>query len=49
MRYAVVKRWKDNKINFQILEYFATLEEADYFILKYKKSKLYELEVMKFV
>ena len=45
MRYAVIKRWKDNEKDFQVIEYFSTKEECDEFIKRQKKSPLYRFEI----
>ena len=49
MEYAVVCRWKDNPIDFQVLEYFQTAEEAFAYIeTQPKKPNEYTYEVMKY-
>ena len=42
MRYAVLRRWKDNEADFEVVEYFATKEECASFIKQQKKSNRFE-------
>ena len=48
MRYAVVRKWKDNPNDFQVLEYVATIQDGDNLIKKQNKSSEYEYEVMEY-
>ena len=44
-RFAVIRRWKDNENDFQVLEYFQTLYECKTYIAAQKKSGEYKYEV----
>lgn len=46
MRYAVIRRWKDNPRDFQVLEYMASkLEAAEYITAHPHHRGDYELEI----
>jgi len=49
MRYAVVRRWKDNPGDLQVIEYVETIEDGRAYIQRQKKSHLFTWEVMKYV
>lgn len=46
--YAVVRRWKDDPSDFEVVEYFETLIECRQFIAKQKKSHRFQWEVAKY-
>jgi hypothetical protein len=46
MRYVVIKKWKDNPLNFQVIDYFQTLKEAEDYIEKQIARKQFKYEVM---
>lgn len=43
--YAVLRRWKDNPTDFQVLEYCKTKQEAEAWIHQQPTSHLYTYEV----
>lgn len=43
--FAVVRRWKDNPSDVQIVQYFATQDECAAFIAKQGKSALFDWEI----
>ena len=47
-KYAVVRRWKDNPRDLQVVEYFSTVEEGNAYIKTQPKSAEYSYEVMKY-
>jgi hypothetical protein len=47
-RFAVVRHWEDNPTNFQVLDYFATVEDAQAFVSSQPKSKDYKDEIRKY-
>ena len=44
-RFAVIRRWKDNESDFQVLEYFQTVDECKTYIAAQNKSGEYKYEV----
>lgn len=48
-RFAVVRRWKDNQKNFQILDYFDSEAACRAYIAKRKKNSLYKYEICVFI
>ena len=50
MKYAVVRHWKDNPQNIDVVEYFATLAEARTFISNQKaETGWFEWHIMKYI
>lgn len=48
--YAVVKKWKDNPKDFQVLEYFEDILETKKYIKKLEKNpKMFTYEIMKYI
>lgn len=43
--FAVTRRWKDNPEDFQVLEYFQSIEECQKYIKSQRKSPEYKMEV----
>lgn len=46
MRYAVIRRWKNNLNDFQVVEYVSTYKEGLNKIVFLPKSEKFEYEVM---
>jgi hypothetical protein len=46
--YVVMRRWKDNPSDFQIVDYFESIAECEEYILTQKKDILFDLEVGKY-
>ena len=46
--FAVIRRWKDNENDFQVLEYFQTINECKAYITTQKKSHEYNYEIAKY-
>ncbi len=47
-KWAVVKKWKDNPTDVQVLEYFADYESAEKFADDVDISELYDCAVMRY-
>ena len=47
-KFAVIRKWKDNENNFQVLEYCETIADCKDYIRTQKKSYLYKDEIAKF-
>lgn len=45
MKYVVIRQWKDNPDNYQILEYFSTIKDCDDYIKIQEKSHLFDLDI----
>lgn len=43
--WAVLRRWKDNPSDFEVVEYCATQQEAEQHIAKLSRSHYYNYEV----
>lgn len=48
MKYCVFRQWKDSKLQ-EVLEYFETVKEAEYYASKVKPSNQYTIEIGEFV
>lgn len=48
MQYAVVRIWKDNPKDCEVVEYVATVEEGLQYISRQKKSPLFDWDVCKY-
>ena len=49
MKYAVIRRWKDNPGDFQVLEYFSAKRECAEYILSHPHHRTdCKLEIAKF-
>jgi len=49
MRYAVIRRWKDNERDFQVIEYYSTIAECKTYIKQQKRSNLFKYEIAKYI
>ena len=50
MEYAVVRRWKDNPRDFQVLEYFCTKDECKQYIARHPDHRTdCKLEIAKWI
>jgi hypothetical protein len=47
-RFAVIRRWKDDENDFQVLEYFQTADECKTYIAAQGESSEYKYEVAKY-
>lgn len=46
--YAVIRRWKDNPDNFQVIDYYNSKNECLEYISNQEKSNKYNYEVAKY-
>jgi len=48
LQYAVIKRWKDNPMDFQVIDYFKTYRDCQRYIARQAKDALYTWEIGKY-